>query len=163
MNFSSCLENISNLLKSFLLMSSKSFWKILVSRLSREEGIPWLVINLVSLKHLTIDEYIHRPDVPELRLLFMIWGNKNVHKENFCWKPFFSMPSSNNTRAIRVQLWLNKTFLISWKVFFSVFKVFQLTFTFSKLRTETLKKVWNMFKVNNKNTRTTSSFWYFYY
>ena len=42
----------------------------------------------------------------------------------------------------------------------------QVRFTCSKTIIETLaKKVWNMFKVNNKNTRTTSltSFWRFYY
>ena len=41
----------------------------------------------------------------------------------------------------------------------------QVRFTCSKTIIETLaKKVWNMFKVNNKNTRTTSltSFWRFY-
>ena len=32
----------------------------------------------------------------------------------------------------------------------------QLTFTCSNLKIETLKKVLNMFKVNNKNTRMTS-------
>ena len=30
----------------------------------------------------------------------------------------------------------------------------QVTFTFSKLTIETQNKVWNMFNVNNKNTRT---------
>ena len=40
----------------------------------------------------------------------------------------------------------------------------QLTFTCSKLTIETLKQVRNMFKVNNKDTRTTplASFWCFY-
>ena len=32
----------------------------------------------------------------------------------------------------------------------------QLTFTFSKSTIETLKKMWNMFKVNNKNAKMTS-------
>ena len=40
----------------------------------------------------------------------------------------------------------------------------QLAFISSKTTTETLEKGWKMFKVNNKNTRTTlmTSFWYFY-
>ena len=43
-------------------------------------------------------------------------------------------------------------------------KNIQQTFTCSKSTIKTLKKVWNMFKVNNKNTRTMSltSFWWIY-
>ena len=41
----------------------------------------------------------------------------------------------------------------------------QLIIICSKSTRKTLEKVWNMFKVNNKNTRTASlmSFWWFYY
>ena len=41
----------------------------------------------------------------------------------------------------------------------AVHSVTQPAFTCSKLTTETQNKVWNMLKVNNKDTKTTASFW----
>ena len=45
----------------------------------------------------------------------------------------------------------------------SLLTVTQVTFTYSKSTIETQKKVWNMFKVNNKNTRMTSEVKWIYF
>ena len=58
-----------------------------------------------------------------------------------------------------VSTWIFKIMLTNLH---TVFVLTQPTFTYSKLTIETLEEGMNMFKVNNKDTRTTPMVWFWY-
>ena len=83
--------------------------------------------------------------------------NSGSPGENFFFSP--------QVRAVNRSIFLGLISVIyRMKYFFVVVVLSQTAFTCSKLTIETLEQGVNMFKVNNKDTRTTplSSLWYLY-
>ena len=124
--------------------------------------------NFVFMNVILIDMKIYRKHSPDAALQSVLreWCSENIHQVY----RRTSMPEFDFSKVAK-QLYWNCTlaWVFSWLRlrttpliknnsegdFRRLLWASQLTFTYSKLKTETLKKVWSMFKVNKNNTRTT--------